>query len=67
MDIATVFNAKIVDLSTKSLTLEVTGEPEKIVALEQLLEQFGILEIAKTGKIALLRHSPTTAAIQYLG
>jgi acetolactate synthase I/III small subunit len=67
MDIATVFNAKIVDLSTKSLTLEVTGEPEKIIALEQLLEQFGILEIAKTGKIALLRHSPTTAAIQYLG
>jgi len=67
MDIATVFNAKIVDLSTKSLTLEVTGEPEKIIALEQLLEQFGILEIAKTGKIALLRHSPTTEAIQYLG
>jgi acetolactate synthase-1/3 small subunit len=57
MDIATVFNAKIVDLSEKSLTLEVTGEPDKILALEQLLQRFGILEIAKTGKIALLRHS----------
>ena len=67
MDIAKVFNAKIVDLSAKSLTLEVTGEPTKIVALEQLLEKFGILEIAKTGKIALLRHSNNTATIQYVG
>jgi len=66
MDIAKVFNAKIVDLSAKSLTLEVTGEPTKIVALEQLLEKFGILEIAKTGKIALLRHSNNTATIQYV-
>jgi acetolactate synthase-1/3 small subunit len=67
MDIAKVFNAKIVDLSAKSLTLEVTGEPTKIIALEQLLEKFGILEIAKTGKIALLRHSTNTATIQYVG
>jgi|TARA_B000000437_G_scaffold209913_1_gene179406 acetolactate synthase-1/3 small subunit len=67
MDIAKVFNAKIVDLSSKSLTLEVTGEPNKIVALEQLLDKFGILEIAKTGKIALLRHSIPTTTIQYVG
>lgn len=67
MDIAKVFNAKIVDLSSKSLMLEVTGEPNKIVALEQLLDKFGILEIAKTGKIALLRHSIPTTTIQYVG
>ena len=67
MDIAKVFNAKIVDLSSKSLTLEVTGEPNKIVALEQLLDKFGILEIAKTGKIALLRHSIPTTTIQSVG
>jgi len=66
LDIAKVFNAKIVDLSAKSLTLEVTGEPDKILALEQLLQKFGILEIAKTGKIALLRHSTNNTAIQYI-
>ena len=67
LDIAKVFNAKIVDLASKCLTLEVTGEPEKILALEQLLQKFGILEIAKTGKIALLRHSTKTSPIQYIG
>ena len=67
LDIAKVFNAKIVDLASKCLTLEVTGEPEKILALEQLLQKFGILEIAKTGKIALLRHSTKISPIQYIG
>jgi acetolactate synthase-1/3 small subunit len=67
MDIAKVFNARIVDLASKCLTIEVTGEPEKIWALEQLLQKFGILEIAKTGKIALLRHNTQTSTIQYIG
>ena len=67
MDIAKVFNARIVDLASKCLTIEVTGEPEKILALEQLLQKFGILEIAKTGKIALLRHNMQTSTIQYIG
>ena len=67
MDSAKVFNARIVDLASKCLTIEVTGEPEKILALEQLLQKFGILEIAKTGKIALLRHNTQTSTIQYIG
>ena len=67
MDIAKVYNARIVDLASKCLTIEVTGEPEKILALEQLLQKFGILEIAKTGKIALLRHNTQTSTIQYIG
>lgn len=56
LDIAKVFNAKVVDFAEKSVTLEVTGEPTKIIALEQLLQKFGILEIAKTGKISLVRN-----------
>ena len=56
LDIAKVFNAKIVDFAEKSITLEVTGEPSKILALEQLLQKFGIIEIAKTGKISLVRN-----------
>ena len=57
LEIATVFSAKVVDLAEKTLTLEVTGDPGKMVAIEQLLKEYGILEIARTGKISLIRES----------
>ena len=57
LDIANFFRAKIVDLAENSLTLEITGDPGKIVAIEQLLQNFGILEVARTGKISLTRDS----------
>lgn len=57
LDIANVFRSKVVDLAEHSLTLEITGDPGKVVAIEQLLEKFGILEIARTGKISLTRDS----------
>jgi acetolactate synthase-1/3 small subunit len=55
LEIANVFRAKVVDLATDSLTLEVTGDTDKMAALQQLLFKFGINEIARTGKIALAR------------
>jgi acetolactate synthase-1/3 small subunit len=57
IDIANVFRIKIVDFAENSLTLEITGDPGKVVAIEQLLEKFGILEVARTGKISLTRDS----------
>nr|YP_009293665.1 acetohydroxyacid synthase small subunit [Rhodymenia pseudopalmata]AOM64347.1 acetohydroxyacid synthase small subunit [Rhodymenia pseudopalmata] len=57
LDIANVFRAKIVDISNEHLTLEVTGDPGKMVAIEQLLRGYGINEIARTGKISLIRSS----------
>lgn len=57
IEIASVFRAKIVDMAEDSLTLEVTGDPGKILVIEQLLQKFGILEMAKTGKISLIRDS----------
>jgi acetolactate synthase-1/3 small subunit len=57
LDIANVFRAKVVDMAEQSLTLEITGDPGKIVAIEQLLHKFGILEVARTGKISLTRDS----------
>nr|YP_009393895.1 acetohydroxyacid synthetase small subunit [Polysiphonia sertularioides]ARW62457.1 acetohydroxyacid synthetase small subunit [Polysiphonia sertularioides] len=57
LEIANIFRAKVVDISTQSLTLEVTGDPGKIFAIYQLLSQYKILQIARTGKIALLRES----------
>ena len=56
-DLVQVFRAKVVDVADDALTLEVVGDPGKLVALERLLEGFGILEIARTGKVALERAS----------
>ncbi|MBE9063739.1 acetolactate synthase small subunit [cf. Phormidesmis sp. LEGE 11477] len=55
--LAQIFRARVVDVSTESVTLEVVGDPGKLVAIEQMLKPFGIQEIARTGKIALVRES----------
>jgi len=57
IELAQIFRAKIVDVSDDSLTVEVTGDPGKMVAIVQMLHKFGIREIARTGKIALTRES----------
>jgi acetolactate synthase I/III small subunit len=57
IEIATIFRAKIVDIAKDSLIIEITGDPGKIIVIEQLLQRFGILEKAKTGKISLIRDS----------
>ncbi len=57
LDLVQVFRAKVVDVADEALTLEVVGDPGKLVALEKLLAPYGILEIARTGKIALERAS----------
>ena len=56
-DLVQVFRAKVVDVADEALTLEVVGDPGKLVALERLLKPYGILEIARTGKVALERAS----------
>lgn len=57
LEISNVFRAKVVDMAYEYLILEVTGDPGKMVAIEQLLKQYGIVEIARTGKISLIRAS----------
>jgi len=56
-DLVHVFRAKVVDVADEAVTLEVVGDPGKLVALERLMAPFGILEIARTGKVALERAS----------
>jgi acetolactate synthase-1/3 small subunit len=58
--IVETFRAKIVDVSLDTLIIEVTGNEEKLEAIQLLLSHYGILEIVRTGKIALLRGSKTT-------
>jgi len=57
--IADIFRAKIVDVGTEHYTMEVTGNEEKVKAIQVLLRPLGIMEIARTGNIALLRESKT--------
>jgi acetolactate synthase-1/3 small subunit len=54
-----VFRAKVIDVAKTSLTLEVFGSKSKISALIEMLADFGILEIAKTGTIAIERGRST--------
>jgi len=55
VQIADIFRAKIVNLSHENLIIELTGDDDKISALLGLLEPFGILELARTGRLALKR------------
>ncbi|MFI5383835.1 MAG: acetolactate synthase small subunit [Methanosarcina thermophila] len=55
IQIANIFRARIVDVASKSMTIEVTGDDAKIEAIQKLLRQFGIKEMVRTGKIALVR------------
>jgi acetolactate synthase I/III small subunit len=57
IELANIFRARVVDAAEDALTLEVVGDPGKIVAIVQVLQKFGIKEIARTGKVALSRES----------
>ncbi len=51
-----VFRARVVNLAPGSVTLEATGDPEKIDGLIAVLNQFGILEMVRTGSVAMTRN-----------
>lgn len=57
VELAQIFRARVVDVAEDSLTLEVVGDPGKMVAIVQVLQKFGLREIARTGKISLTRES----------
>jgi len=59
MQIVDIFRAKIIDISDKTFTLEVTGSVEKIDAMENLLMANGIRELVRTGRIAMMRGART--------
>lgn len=57
MQIVGVFRANIVDVAPGSVTVEVTGDEDKVNSLLDLLRDFGIKELSRTGRIALTRGS----------
>ncbi len=59
IQIANIFRASIIDVSLQSLTLAVIGDETKADALQKLLKAFGILELVRTGIVALERGADT--------
>jgi acetolactate synthase-1/3 small subunit len=57
IEIVDIFRASIVDVAGDSVTIEITGDEDKIDSLLNLLRNFGIKEVARTGSIAMLRGS----------
>lgn len=55
LQIVDIFRAKIVDVSDQAVIVEITGGPEKVEAMISLLRPFGIRELVRTGKIAMVR------------
>ncbi len=67
MQIANIFRANIVDVAHDSLVVEITGDEDKVESLELLMRKFGVLEIMRSGRLAMVRgthytESPADAA-----
>ena len=60
MQFTEIFRGKTVDVSKRSVTVEVTGTDDKIEAFEQMIRPFGLIEMVRTGEIAISRGRSTT-------
>lgn len=56
-ELAGIFHARIVDVGKTSMTIEATGDADKLANMEDLLRGYGVKEITRTGKIAMRRGS----------
>jgi len=62
LQLANVFRARVVDVAPESLILEITGGEDKIDGLLEVLRSFGVLEMVRTGIVAMRRGSKSTTA-----
>ena len=62
MSVVDIFRCKIIDYAVDALCIEVTGEPSKIDAFVQIMKPFGIIELCRTGIVALDRGSSSLLA-----
>ncbi|MEX2080332.1 MAG: acetolactate synthase small subunit, partial [Dehalococcoidia bacterium] len=60
IDIANVFRADIIDFATNSIILQVVGDEDKIDGLVKILEPYGVREMVRTGRVAMVRGSKST-------
>src|SRR3979490_227758 len=62
LELASVFRARVVDVSPESLTIEITGGEDKIDGLLEVLRPYGVLEMGRTGIVAMTRGNESTVA-----
>ena len=62
LELASVFRARVVDVSAESLTIEITGAEDKIDGLLEVLRPYGVLEMVRTGIVAMRRGSKSAAS-----
>ena len=55
MQFTDIFRGKVIDVSKRSLTIEITGTDDKIEAFERMVRPFGLIEMVRTGEIAIAR------------
>src|SRR5579883_2339554 len=60
MEICNVFFVNVVDITEKTMTLEVTGRSDKIDAILSLVQKYGIREMVRTGQVTLVRGTQPT-------
>lgn len=57
LEIVNVFDAKTVDITTETVTIQITGNQDKLKTFMGMLDPYGILEVARTGRVGMLRGS----------
>ena len=55
LQLSNIFNVKTVDVGADQMTIETTGESNEIESLLELLEPYGIIEVMRTGRVAVLK------------
>jgi len=63
-ELASIFEAKILDVGFDAMTLMVAGQPDKLDAMTDLLKPFGIVELQRTGRIALPKLSRQSSKLR---
>lgn len=61
LQLVDIFRAQVVDVAVNSLTIEITGDEDKVDGLVALLRPYGIQELSRTGRVAMLRGGNGTA------
>lgn len=64
LQISDIFRGKVIDVSERTITMEVTGQSEKLDALQKMLAPYGVKELVRTGVIALSRGARTAAEMR---
>jgi acetolactate synthase-1/3 small subunit len=62
MQICEIFRGKVVDVTKRSIILEITGTTEKVEAFERMVRPFGLIEMARTGEVAITRANSIKAS-----